>query len=371
MLQDELRIGIIGAGNFASFAANVFIKIKDVKIIGVTDVNEQAGKKLAEKFNAIWYPLYHQLLADKGINLVYIATPPFLHYEMSEKALLAGKHVICEKPAALKTSEAATLQALAKNRKLLYVVNLMQRYNPLYNVVKKIVEQKILGKFLHGFFENYASDENLDEAHWFWDKTKSGGIFIEHGVHFFDLFSGWLGNGKVVNAIQQQRKNIGATIYDRVQATVLNEEGTVNFYHGFDQPKILDRQEMRLQFERGEVTLYEWVPVKMKLHGLVTNEQLKALQDLIGPCSIVKHSTNQQGKKVKGRFEEIVFDEHVTIECGNSSEKQNRYQQILTDMLQDQWNRISNNNHIRVIDDSNAVASLRMAEDAEEMAQKF
>ena len=80
----------------------------------------------------------------------------------------------------------------------------MQRYNPLYEVVNKIVKEKILGNFLHGFFENYASDENLNADHWFWDETKSGGIFIEHGVHFFDMFSGWLGEGKVVNALQIQ-----------------------------------------------------------------------------------------------------------------------------------------------------------------------
>ena len=53
------------------------------------------------------------LLQDENIDLVYIATPPFLHYEHIKKALLAGKHVICEKPAALKTSEAEELHALA------------------------------------------------------------------------------------------------------------------------------------------------------------------------------------------------------------------------------------------------------------------
>lgn len=41
----------------------------------------------------------------------------------------------------------------------------------------------MLGEVLHGTFENYASDENLPAGHWFWDCGKSGGIFIEHGVH--------------------------------------------------------------------------------------------------------------------------------------------------------------------------------------------
>jgi predicted dehydrogenase len=369
-LKNELTIGIIGAGSFAAFAAEAFLKIDKIKIIAVSDVNEHAGKQLAKEVKANFFSNFQELFEDGRIALVYIATPPFLHFEISKKALLAGKHVICEKPAALKTSEAEELQALAKKLKLLYVVNLMQRYNPLFKVVETIINEKIMGNFLHGFFENYASDENLGPEHWFWDEAKSGGIFIEHGVHFFDMFSGWLGTGKVVNALQIHRGN-SKTIFDRVQATVLYDDAIVNFYHGFDQPKVLDRQEMRLQFERGDITLYEWIPVKIKLYGLFKNEQLKMLEKTIGTFSIIKHNEDDTEKKVRGRFSEIIFNEEVTIESGSIKEKQNRYQQMLADMLIDQWKWIKNKDHKRIIDDNNAVESIRMAEQARKMAQKF
>ncbi len=250
------------------------------------DVDKDAATNLAKGNDAHVYNDLKTFLEDENVDVVYIATPPFLHYQQSKMALAAGKHVICEKPAALKTSEAEELCLLAASKKLLYVVNLMQRYNPLYEVVNKIVKKKILGNFLHGYFENYASDENLTADHWFWDETKSGGIFIEHGVHFFDMFSGWLGPGTVVNSLQIRRPGTDKEITDRVQATVLYNDGIVNFYHGFDQPKILDRQEMRLQFEKGEITLYEWVPVKMKLHGLVQDEELKFLREIVEEPSI-------------------------------------------------------------------------------------
>jgi predicted dehydrogenase len=87
---------------------------------------------------------------------------------------LAGKHLICEKPAALAVHEAEELVQLASNKGLLYVVNLMQRYNPLCQSVGKIIEENALGEFTHGFFENYASDEALSEEHWFWDDSISG-----------------------------------------------------------------------------------------------------------------------------------------------------------------------------------------------------
>lgn len=368
----ELNIGVAGAGNFAWFAAKAFIKVKGIKIIAITDINVEAAKQMAKEFDAITYTDYETFLKNKKIDLVYIATPPFLHFQQSKIALLAGKNVICEKPAALRVEEAEELVNIAANLKLLYVVNLMQRYNPMFAIVKAITDQKILGDFLHGFFENYASDENLDAQHWFWDATKSGGIFIEHGVHFFDLFAGWLGTGKLVNAITLQRSGVENIIIDRVQATVAYEKGIVNFYHGFDQPKILERQEMRLQFEHGEITLYQWIPVRMRLHGLLKNEQLENLQAMLQPCEIVyHHKISPAVQNVKGRFTDIVFDAHVTIEYGNHSDKQNRYQQMLTAMLNDQWSWIKDHTHQRIIDETNAVQSLLVAEQAQAMAIKM
>ena len=81
-------------------------------------------------------------------------------------------------------------------------------------------------------------------------------------MHFFDLFSGWLGQGELIYAAKWKRPDSEAELYDRVMAVVNYPKGPVSFYHGFDQPKILDRQEMRLQFERGDVTLHGWIPVK-------------------------------------------------------------------------------------------------------------
>lgn len=369
--DEALNIGIIGAGGFAAFAVKAFLQIPGVKIMAVTDIDNGMATQMANGNNANVYTNVETFLLDDTIHLVYIATPPFLHYEQSKMALLAGKHVICEKPAALKTSEAEELCSLAAARHLLYVVNLMQRYNPLYEIVNKIVEEKSFGNFLHGFFENYASDENLDANHWFWDETKSGGIFIEHGVHFFDMFSGWLGEGKVVNALQIERPNVPVKITDRAQVTVLYKEGTVNFYHGFDQPKILDRQEMRLQFERGEITLFGWVPVKMNLHGLVQNEQLNSLKEITGESTIVYNQQIAGKSRVKGRFVEINFDNEITLECGNVAEKQNRYSQLLRSMLTDQWNWIRDRDHKRTIDETNAVESLRMAEQAAKISLKY
>ncbi len=386
--KSGLSIGIVGAGGFAGFAANSFLQVPGIKITAIMDTDSNAATRLASEVSAKTYTDYELFLHDNELNLVYVATPPFLHYSQSKAALLAGKHVICEKPAALKTFEAEELVTLARSLKLLYVVNLMQRYNPLSAVVRSIIEEKILGEFLHGFFENYASDEKLKQEHWFWDEEKSGGIFIEHGVHFFDLFSGWLGKGEIIHAAQWRRPGIEKMIIDRVQATVNYPKGPVNFYHGFDQPKILDRQEMRLQFERGDISLYEWVPVKIRLHGLLQKHQLEKLKSDLPGCSITEHSGQEsvsdyscsivehgisrvENQKARGRFKDIVFDKLITLEYGNIADKQDRYEQLLISMIKDQWSWILDNSVVRVINDSNAVESLGMAETATKTSTQF
>ncbi|HLY69780.1 MAG TPA: Gfo/Idh/MocA family oxidoreductase [Puia sp.] len=369
MSREELHIGIVGAGDFAAFAIQAFLNVPDVRVVAVTDIRADAAEKMSGQYHLKICADLQELVASDHVDLIYISTPPYLHYKQSEMALLAGKHVICEKPAALKTNEAAALAALAKSRDLLYVVNLMQRYNPLFEMVNAIIREKIIGNFVHGFFENYASDEKLNTDHWFWRESMSGGIFIEHGVHFFDLFSGWLGDGKVANALQLQR-SVDDRIVDRVQAAVRYRNGVVNFYHGFNQPGILDRQEMRLQFEYGEITLYEWIPVKLKLYGLIEKNKTEKLQEIMGSNSIAHlHNLLGENQKPAGRFNKIPFEDLITMEYKSRSGKKNMYQQMLTSMLSDQLAWLNDRHHIRIIDDSHAIRSLHMAEEANRLAQ--
>lgn len=111
----NLNIGIVGAGGFAQFAATAFLKVTGIKLVAVTDINEAIAIQMAAAFSTAVYVDYEMILKDKNIDLVYIATPPFLHYEQSKMALMTGKHVICEKPAALQVTESEELRILACN----------------------------------------------------------------------------------------------------------------------------------------------------------------------------------------------------------------------------------------------------------------
>jgi predicted dehydrogenase len=366
----KIRIGAVGAGGFGLFALQHFTQIPGVELVGMAGTHREAAFAVAQRFGIPDIEDVDALLARPDIDLVYIATPPFLHASQGLRALEAGKHVICEKPLALDLKEADEMIAVAERNHLVLIANLMQRYNPLFEAIKTLIASKALGEFLHGYFENYASDEGLKPEHWFWDLSKSGGLFIEHGVHFFDVFAGWLGAGRVVAA--QRTLRPGSGIEEQVHCTVRYPGGAlVNFYHGFTQPSRMDRQEFRLLFERGDVTLEEWVPVRMHLRGVADEQSTRKLMEIFeGAHLAVSEMYSGQSRAAQGRHKKLDLYQKLELRAGSEVEKMPRYGELLQAVMRDQVRWIYNPHHPRKITHVNGRESLAMAVGATHLAGK-
>lgn len=361
-------------GGFGLFAVQQFLQIPHTKLVAIAGSKREEAIVTAKRFGAEQLGSLDELVNHPDVDLVYIATPPFLHYEQAMLALNAGKHVICEKPLAMNPEQGREMIETARQKGLLMVTNLMQRYNPMFARIKHLIDKKLLGEFLHGYFENYAGDEGLLPEHWFWDRTKSGGIFIEHGVHFFDMFAGWLGDGTVKAAQVVTRP--GTDIEDQVQATVeYGDEETgkklVNFYHGFTQTGRMDRQEMRLLFERGDITLFEWVPTRIIVRCLADEETTRALMDLF-PGAQLNVTANVSGKDrpLRGRHKEFDAYQQLEIRFGFGDEKQHLYSELLRLMFRDQVSAIRYPDTHRTIREENGLYSLQTATEADKLAHQ-
>jgi len=365
-----IRIGVIGAGGFGLFALQHHTQIPGVQLVGMAGTHREAAFAVAQRFGIPDIEEVDKLIARPDIDLIYIATPPFLHYPQARLALQASKHVICEKPLAMSLEQADELIGLAKKENLVLVANLMQRYNPVFDAIKQLIDSKVLGEFLHGYFENYASDEGLPPEHWFWDRSKSGGIFIEHGVHFFDLFSGWLGPGEVVAA--QRTLRPGTKIEEQVNCTVRYRDGMlVNFYHGFTQPRRMDRQEFRLLFERGDVKLEEWVPVRARIHAVADEKGTRDLLSLFPGARLdVTQLYGGKERAAFGRHKPLDIYQTIEVSYGLAEEKMHRYGEMLREMLRDQIRWIYDPKHLRKLTDENGRESLAMAVAATRLADE-
>lgn len=365
-----LRLGVIGCGGFGLFALQHFTQVPGVQLVGMAGTHRPAALAAAARFGVENIDDVGDLLLREDVDIVYIATPPFLHHPQALAALEAGKHVIVEKPLAMTVEQADELLAVSRERDRLVVANLMQRYNPLFGVISQLVATEVLGRVLHGSFENLASDENLPAEHWFWNRERSGGIFVEHGVHFFDLFAGWLGAG-VVKAAQVGVRP-GTDIEEQVHATVRHREGAlVDYYHGFHQAGRMDRQQLRLIFERGDVTLFDWVPTRARIHALVDEKQTRDLCELFpGARFDVLSFYGGKDRVCRARGREIDAYQTILLSYGDGQAKLPLYGRLLTSLMEDQVAWIRDRNHVRVVTELHGRDSLAMACAADAMAQR-
>jgi predicted dehydrogenase len=366
MAAQTVGIGILGFGGFGMFAAQQFAQVPGALLRCIAGTRRDASLACAARFGLDDVEHMEALFARPDVQLVYIATPPFLHYAQAKAALLAGKHVIVEKPLTVSLEQADEIVSLAREKRRLLVTNLMQRYNPLFTQVKALVDSKLLGDVLRGTFENYACDEGLGQGHWFWDRAKSGGIFIEHGVHFFDMFAGWLGVGAVESAGRVLRP--GSGIEEQVYCTARYGDVPVTFYHGFTQAGRMDRQELRLLFERGDVTLREWIPTQAVVRTAVDEASTRALVSIFPGARIDVENLYAPAERIMhGRHKTYEAYQRITMTSVPAT-KMTVYGDLLRAMLADQLAFIDEPSHIRVVTEDNGRESLRMSVRATQLA---
>jgi predicted dehydrogenase len=152
------------------------------------------------------------------------------------------------------------------------------RANPLWRAAADLRASGVLGRLLHMDLANHAAGLNLPHGHWFWDKAISGGIWIEHGVHFFDAFAWVAGTTGRVTAAQAFTHAQGCE--DRVQALAVYGDAAAHVYHGFTHSSATERTTVRLTFEHGYLTLHEWVPTVLEIAG-IDAAQAEAVRPLL------------------------------------------------------------------------------------------
>ncbi len=366
-MKSSLRYGLVGCGGFGRFCLEQYRDLPGLECYGVTDTEPELARRVAADFGLRAFESPEELF-QSTVDIVHLATPPFTHYPLGMSALKAGKHVLSEKPLALTEEEAEAMISLSTARGLLLSVNLMMRYNPLCAGVKAVIDGGLLGAPVHASFENNAKDEFLPHTHWFWNHDLSGGIFVEHGVHFFDLFEWWFGPGEILAA--QECTRPGGMVIDQVQATAGYEGAVlVNFYHGFHQPGRRDNQEWRIVFERGTLTMTEWVPTSLNLDFLATSDHAETVAALFEGAKLEKaESFEGNARAFSGRNKPGEADGRYLLSVPPALEKGARYAQMLRDLMTDQLRAIAEPEHTRLISGLNGLSSLVYARKAQALA---
>ena len=181
--MSNLKAGVIGAGGMGSTHARGWARAEGFTLAGIADIDFPKAEALAGKYGATAYASVEALL-ESGIDAVSVCLPSNLHRLITEQALAAGCHVLCEKPMALSVADADAMIAAAKAaHKLLSVAQVVRFFKEFENA-HRLVDSGAVGAPTvirtrrGGGFPGWSS--------WFGDEAQSGGICFDLAVHDID-----------------------------------------------------------------------------------------------------------------------------------------------------------------------------------------
>ena len=185
-----LKVGVAGTG-FIGPAHVEALRRLGIEVAGLSEIDLQRGQERAAalKIGKV-YPTFGEMLADPAIDVVHITTPNYLHYPQVKAALLAGKHVICEKPLAMDSHEGGELVALAKQKGLVNAINFNLRFYPLSHQAHAMLKSGQLGE-VYIVQGSYLQDWLLFPTDWNWRLEPGLGgdmrAVADIGSHWLDL----------------------------------------------------------------------------------------------------------------------------------------------------------------------------------------
>ena len=186
----ELCLGTIGSGSIVHTILDQVNVTDGIRLTAVYSRMEEKGKQLAAEYGAgRVYTDLDAFLADEEINTVYIASPNLLHYEQTRKALLAGKHVICEKPFCTKVDQARELTALAKEKRLFLADAVPTAYLPNLEVLKRELPKVGKVRLVLGNYSQYSSRYDLvlqGEVPNVFNPEYGGGCLMD--INFYNVY---------------------------------------------------------------------------------------------------------------------------------------------------------------------------------------
>ena len=168
----------------------------------LVEANLKPMKQYSKTADPKFYKNYQELLNDKAIDAVYIATPLHLHYQMVVDALNAGKHVYVEKTMTYNIEQALDLVRRMKNSKLILQVGHQYRYYAMYHKIKEIIDDNWLGTVTHiesqynrnSDWRRPVADPKMEEQiNWRMYRKYSGGVMAELAAHQIDIVNWMLG----------------------------------------------------------------------------------------------------------------------------------------------------------------------------------
>lgn len=186
-----MNVGIIGCGLVGQKRST---QLAGANLVAIYDIDTKRAQDLSKATGAKAFGSWQEIIDSKDVDIVIVATTHEWLYPITKAAILAGKHVLVEKPAARTIKEIEELQMLAKEYNVLVRVGFNHRYHPALQQARQMVDDDAIGdlmyiraKYGHGGRIGYDREWRSDP------KLAAGGELVEQGIHIIDLANWFFG----------------------------------------------------------------------------------------------------------------------------------------------------------------------------------
>jgi scyllo-inositol 2-dehydrogenase (NADP+) len=182
-MKKTYQLAIIGFGGMGKQHEKLLKKQQTIQVRGIYDIDPKVILE-ANQEKIFCYDSFDHVLKDKALDILLIATPNYLHKEMSILAMKAGKHVICEKPVTLNALELTEILDVQKSTQRVFMVHQNRRWDEDFLTVKKVYDEASLGHLYH--LEQRVFGSRGIPTDWRRLKKEGGGMLLDWGVHMLD-----------------------------------------------------------------------------------------------------------------------------------------------------------------------------------------
>lgn len=260
-----IAFGLIGCGRIADRHIASLAKCEKAQLLAVCDIHpermDEAERLYVSHSGAVSaltkYADPNVMLRDERIQAVVISTHSAVHADLAKAALLAGKHVVLEKPIALSLQEANDIVSLAESQQRLVQVCHQLRYRPVMKRLRELIVSGAMGKLYLGVvsIRLNRSRDYYEAAKWRGTWDLDGGMLLNQGIHLVDLLQWFMGDTKSVygamrkGTMPKQTEDVAAGIVTYKNSAIgVIEANTISHPGNFDN-------EISLFGEKGTVCL--------------------------------------------------------------------------------------------------------------------
>ena len=183
----KIKVGIIGVGSISESHIHGYLQRSDVELYAFCDIDKNRLEYMGKKYGITrLYTDLNEMLSLDELDAVSVCTWNNGHAPCTIAALEAGKHVLCEKPMAMNSSEAEEMKRAADKAGKLLMIGFVRRHGNDCRILKGFIDTDYLGEIYYSKATYLRRDGNPNG--WFADKSRSGGgPLIDLGVHVIDL----------------------------------------------------------------------------------------------------------------------------------------------------------------------------------------